>query len=392
MSQAEPDVQAPRVVASAVPDNVATVIDHYVARLGVEQRRLLTAAAICGAEFRASTIADVLGCDVASVESDCEELARDRRWLVARHLEQEDVSSSRPYAFSHALFRHVLYERTAPLARAQLHGAVGEALERERAAGVPVTATELAMHFERSQDRIRSLRYYAEAADAALLHLSPAECMASTERALALLEGATLRPQCAATELTLWALRGVASFHLLGVTDETRDAFQNAYGLLDRLPDHPMRGLLLHGLGYVHCLRTEFDQALSVAERAVALPASGDDPTVLLASYTIRGEVNMLRGRPREARTWLERGIPLLDTIEETSGRSFAADPGVTVLAMLGLQLLHLGLVDQGRARLREAHARAERLAQPTARMVAMWNETLFELRLDNVQRVASLA
>ncbi|HET7204438.1 MAG TPA: AAA family ATPase [Steroidobacteraceae bacterium] len=391
MSHPEPDVPASEVVVSAVPDNVATIIDHYVARLGVEQLQLLTAAAVCGAEFRVPTIAEVLDRDVALVESSCEELAREGTWLAARHSEQDGSRLSRPYAFSHALFRHVLYERTAPLARARLHGVVGEALERERATGVSVTAAELAMHFERSQDRLRSLRYYVEAADAALLHLSPAECMSLTERALSLLEGARSRQQFAETELTLWALRGVASFHLLGVTDATRDAFQNAYALLDRVPDHPMRGLLLHGLGYVHSLRTEFDQALAVAKRAVALAATSDDP-ILLASCTIQGEVNMLRGRPRAALGWLERGTSLLDALEETSGHSFAADPAVTVIAMLGLQLLHLGLVDQGRARVLEAHARANRLGQPTARMVALWYETLFELRLDNARRVAALA
>jgi hypothetical protein len=34
-----------------------------------------------------------------------------------------------------------------PAARAQLHSKVGAALERERAAGVPIAAAELAMHF-----------------------------------------------------------------------------------------------------------------------------------------------------------------------------------------------------------------------------------------------------
>jgi tetratricopeptide (TPR) repeat protein len=391
LSRAEPDVQASDVVASAVPDNVATVIDHYVARLGVEQRRLLTAAAICGAEFRVSTIADVLGGDAASVEGTCEELARERLWLAVRPTQVAGAGLHRPYAFSHALFRHVLYERTAPLARAQLHGAVGEALERERATGLPVTAAELAMHFERSPDRLRSLHYYVEAADAALQHLSPSACMAFTESALALLEGSTLRPQYTATELTLWALRGVSSFHLLGVNDETRDAFQHAYALLEQVPDHPMRGLLLHGLGFVHCLRAEYEEATPVLEQAVALSASSDDAVIQLAAYTIQGQVNLLRGRPRLARSWLERGLPLLESAEETSARSFA-DPAVTLLAMLGLQLLHLGLVNQGRARVLEAHARADRLGQPTARMVAMWYEALFELRVDNVQRVAALA
>ena len=99
-----------------------------------------------------------------------------------------------------------------------------------------------------------------------------------------------------------------------------------------------------------------------------------------------------MRGRPLAARTWLERGVSLLDNIEEISDRSFTADPAVTLISMLGLQLLHLGLVQQGRACVLEAHARADRLRQPTAQMVAMWNETLFELRLDNVQRVAALA
>ena len=99
MSQAEPDVQASRVVASAVPDNVATVIDHYVARLGVEQRRLLTAAAVCGAEFRVSTIAEVLGRDATLVESTCEELSRERLWLTARHSENDSSRSARPLSF-----------------------------------------------------------------------------------------------------------------------------------------------------------------------------------------------------------------------------------------------------------------------------------------------------
>ena len=392
MAQVESDVEAARVVASIVPDDVVNLIDHYAERLGPDQRQLLTAAAVCGAEFRIATIAEVLRRDAAAVEDTCEELARGRLWLAASQSKGDSSHLGRRYAFSHALFRHVLYERTGPLARAELHGAVGQALESERAAGVPVTAVELAMHFERSPDRLRSLDYYVEAAEAALLHLSPAACMSHTERALTLLEGATLRAQHAATELTLWTLRGVAAFHLLGVNDGTLDAFRQAYALLGRNPVHPMRGLLVHGLGFVHCLRAEYEQAASVAERAVALPESGDDAVIQLASCTIQGHVNMLRGRPRAARNWLERGIPLLRSVEDTSGRSFAADPAVTLLAMLSLQLLHLGRVDQGRARLVEAHARADQLGQPMARMVAMWFEMMFELRLDNVPRVAVLA
>jgi hypothetical protein len=68
------------------------------------------------------------------------------------------------------------------------------------------------------------------------------------------------------------------------------------------------------------------------------------------------------------------------------------ADPQVQVLGLLGIQLLHLGLVEQARARLQQAHGRSLSLGQPMARLVAIWCDALFEVRLGNTQRVAALA
>ena len=55
-------------------------------------------------------------------------------------------------------------------------------------------AGELALHFERGGEPMSALRYYAEAAEAALLHFSPAECMSLTERGLTLLDQAPQGP------------------------------------------------------------------------------------------------------------------------------------------------------------------------------------------------------
>ena len=44
----------------AVPENLANIIDHYVAKLANEQRALLSAAAVCGVEFRVSTVSEAL--------------------------------------------------------------------------------------------------------------------------------------------------------------------------------------------------------------------------------------------------------------------------------------------------------------------------------------------
>jgi predicted ATPase len=132
----------------------------------------LLAAAVCGVEFRARTVAYSVDRDAAAVDEKCGQLAHEQLWLVAPRSGGGSDATDLPYSFRHALVRQLLYERIGPLARAELHLKVGRALERERAAGVLVSAAELAMHFERGRESITALRYYAEAAQAALLHLA----------------------------------------------------------------------------------------------------------------------------------------------------------------------------------------------------------------------------
>ena len=374
----------------AVPENLAAVIDHYIARLGSEQRLLLSAAAVCGVEFRVGTVASALEQDALAVGLACEGLAREQLWLTAPRAVQGGNAPEQPYSFRHALFRQVLYERTSPTVRAQLHRKVGAALERERGAGAPGAAAELAMHYELGREPLTALRCYAEAAQAALARLAPAECVGLTERALVLLDQAVEGSERDALEMTLATLRGVAATHVAGVGAEAKSAFQRAYSRLPGVPEHPLRALLLHGFGFVLSQRAEYAEALAVAERAEALSSETNDPVLALTACSVRGHAYMLQGRPGTARTWLERGLLLLG--DSHSRGIFVADPEVALLGMLGIQLLHLGELEAARARLQQAHTRARELGQPFARMVAIWCDALCEVRLGDVARVATLA
>jgi hypothetical protein len=51
---------AVRLANVTVPENLTAIIDHYIARLGNEQRTVLSAAAVCGVEFRVSTVSHAL--------------------------------------------------------------------------------------------------------------------------------------------------------------------------------------------------------------------------------------------------------------------------------------------------------------------------------------------
>ena len=383
---------APQLAKIAVPENLAAIIDHYIAKLTGDQRMVLSAAAVCGIEFRIDTISGALERDAIWVGQICDELVREQLWLAARHSEVSRNSAAVPYSFRHALFRQVLYERTNPSVRSQLHRKVGATLERERAAGAQVAAAELAMHFELGREPMTALRYYAEAAEGALAHLSPAECIGLTERALTLLEQTPEGSDRNALEITLATLRGVSATHVHGISPEAKSAFQRAYSLLADIPDHPMRGQLLHGFGFVLSLQADYAGALAVAERAEALSSATNDPVLVLTTCIVRGEVDWLQGRPRAAGTWIERGLAAAEPLELAPVEIFAFDPQVTLLGLLGIRLLNSGLVEQARARLDRANARARLLGWPNTRLVALWFDALFEVRLGNAERVAALA
>jgi tetratricopeptide (TPR) repeat protein len=248
------------------------------------------------------------------------------------------------------------------------------------------------MHFELGREPMTALRYYAEAAEAALAHLSPAECIGLTERALTLLAQTPDGTDRNALEITLATLRGVSATHVHGISLEAKSAFQRAYSLLADIPDHPMRGRLLHGFGFVLSLRADYAEALAVAERAEALSSATNDPVLVLTTCIVRGQVDWLQGRPRAAGTWIERGLAAAELLELAPVEIFAFDPQVTLLGLLGIHQLNSGLVEQGRARLDRANARAGLLGWPNTRLVALWFDALFEVRLGNAERVAALA
>jgi DNA-binding winged helix-turn-helix (wHTH) protein/tetratricopeptide (TPR) repeat protein len=377
----------------AVPEHLTGIIDHYISRLTSEERAILDAAVVCGLEFRAQTVAAVLERDAADVAASCDALARAQLWLQAVH-DQGPGSTEQPgYRFRHALLRQVLYERIDGITRPQLHRRTAVALERDRAAGVPVALTELAMHCERGGEWMAAAHHYAQAAES-LLPVSLTEVRRLSERGLAHVGRIETSRERSSLELSLSVLSSIAAADLLGVgCDEAKAAVQRAFALLENEPYHRMRGPLLNQLGLTLCVRAEYEEAIEAMKHAEALGHSEQDPVPLLAAATVASHVELLRGRPRIGREWAERALATCDCLEEPTSDAMAiADPCVTALGLLGIHLLHLGLVEQARTRLEEARARAHACRQPVAEGVAIWFEGIFQERLGDVSRMAVLA
>ena len=382
---------AGQIAGMAVPENLAAIIDHYLDKLSSGHRDLLAVAAVCGIDFHADIVADVLESDVASVSGSCDALVREHLWLVPHRAQDGHEAADPAYSFKHALYHQIVYERTAAVARMQLHRKAGLALERHRAAGAPVTAAELAMHFDRGREPIAALHYYAEAAEAALLNFSPAEGMTLAERGLELIAQAPQSADRDALEMTLAILHGASAAHLLGVgADATKAAYERAHALLCALPHHRLRGVLLHGLALALFVRADYAEASALGHRCAGLAAERSDPVLLLGACTVHAQLDMLQGRPVEGREWAERGLGVIASLDVSREESYA--PQVTLLGLLAIHLLHLGLVDTARNTVRRARACADDWGQPMTQSIAMWWDALIEVRLGDDARVAGLA
>jgi hypothetical protein len=150
------------------------------------------------------------------------------------------------------------------------------------------------------------MRYYAEAAESALLHFSPTQTLSLTERAMALLPQVTPSPECAALEVTLATLRGAAAMQVMGFSSpEAKQAFERALALLDGVPQHPLRGLVLSVLGLAYQTRGELEEAaaLRVAAKRCGRRTRTGRRWSALASYTACWSVSA-GGRRSHAIGW----------------------------------------------------------------------------------------
>jgi DNA-binding winged helix-turn-helix (wHTH) protein/tetratricopeptide (TPR) repeat protein len=149
-----------------VPESIHQMIEKQVDRLRLEQQQVLEAASVAGVEFSATAVAAALDEDMVGVEDRCEALARRHQFLRPLAIaEWPDGTVTARYAFVHALYQSVLYNRVPGARRRLLHQRIGERSERAYRDRAGEIAAELAMHFEQARDYGRTVKYLRQAAE-----------------------------------------------------------------------------------------------------------------------------------------------------------------------------------------------------------------------------------
>jgi predicted ATPase len=360
-----------------IPEDVRRLIERQLERLPADLRRLLEVASVAGAEFAAAAVAAGASVGVGEVEAGLGELARREQLVRAAGTEEwPDGTVSARFAFRHALYREVAYDRISPSRRAELHRTVGAREETGYGPRAQEIAAELAMHFERGRESARAVSYLQQASAAAARRGAYSEALMHLQRALALLK--TVPPARARDEQEV-ALR-IALGGLLMATGGwgaagVQEAYARARELCGRLGDTPQLFPALWGPWLYYWGRGELASARELADRLLGLAQGASDGDLLLQAHHAQWATAFALGEPAAADAHAARGIALYEAerhgrLAETYG---GHDAGACARWFRGCALALLGRVDEAVRVGDEAIALARKLEHPFSLGLALF-------------------
>ena len=382
LSQHEPGDAAdqPRLAAraedlAAVPESLRQLIDRQLTRLTPEECRVLEVASVAGGEFSTTVVASAVEETAERVEELCEGLARRDQFVRARATELlADGTVSGRYAFRHALYQQVLYERVAPARRVRLHRGIGECEERAYGARARDRAAQLAMHFERGQDHARAIEYLTQAADNAMRRQGPHEAVGLLARSLTLLGTFADSPDRARHELALLVTLGVPLLMTKGyAAEDVERTYARARELCRQVGDSPQFLPALAGLFRFYIVRAEFQTARALGEQILGFARRTGDPLIFLVAHSLMGVLFLSLGELDAARAHLENGIALYDPRRHRFMASvYGDDPGVTCHCFAAMCRWLLGYPDRALSHVQTALTMARDMGSPYCETFAL--------------------
>ena len=215
---------------ACVPTGVRHVVSARLARLEERTRDLLTLAAVAGSEFElalAQRVSEHASDDVLDAIEEA---------IAARILEEVPGEPGR-LRFVHALIHEAITADIAPMRRARLHRAVGEALEEIFAGQPEPPAISLAHHFRQAADfgtAVPAVRWAIRAGDMTMRQGAYEEAAVHYEHAVSRLGPVGLEP---GPRFDLLLALGRARHLGLGDYLRAREAFQAAAAVARELGD-----------------------------------------------------------------------------------------------------------------------------------------------------------
>jgi DNA-binding winged helix-turn-helix (wHTH) protein/tetratricopeptide (TPR) repeat protein len=384
-----------------VPDDVRLMIETELQRLAPADRDLLEAASVAGNEIAAAMLAAALGCEIGVAERRCETLARAQQFLqVAGRIQWPDGSVARRYAFTHELHRQVVYEEIPPARCAALHRRVGDALEAAHGERAAEIAPQLAMHFQRSGDPPRALRYLVAAGVRARERFGPREAIGYLERALGLLPLLPDRNEQRRWEIQVRLALGRALGDIAFAAPAVRENYERVTELGADLGSAPELFEALYARWYLHAVRAERDQTLALAQELADLARRTGTTADGVTADSVLVRTAVYDGRFSDARRHMQSLLARWPEVHDAAAPvGYGADPVLAATTHSAVALWYLGDLEGARTAGRTALDRARKSGNPFVLSAIGTQAALLELLFRNgaeggkfAAEVASLA
>jgi DNA-binding winged helix-turn-helix (wHTH) protein/predicted ATPase len=355
-------------LAQGVPESLRQMLVQQLARLSMEEQRVLEAASVAGVEFSAAAVAVGLELDVVEAETRCEGLARQQQWLRAIGSDTwPDGTVAGRYAFIHALYQHVVWQRVTAARHIHLHRRIGASKEGAYGPRAGEIAAELAVHFEHGRDYGRAVQYLQQAAETAGQRYAHREAIEYLGRALALLKAMPETPPLIRQELAVQLALGPALMVTRGfAAPEVVNTYARARQLCEQLGDGQQLFPAVFGLWRSAHVRAQLPTARALGEQLLRLANGQGDPALLVEAHGALGQTLCIQGELTSAREHLHQVVALYEPQQHTAmAFRFGYDPGVYARAVEGWVLWLLGYPEQALRRSRDALTLAREQSHP---------------------------
>lgn len=368
-----------------VPATVQALLAARIDRLPPEDKRLLQTAAVIGTEVPWPLLQAIA--DTAD-----EALYRSLAQLqAAEFLYETSLFPERAYTFKHALTHEVAYGGLLQERRHVLHARIVEALETLAGDRLAEQVDRLAHHTLRGEMWDKALMYLQQAGERAIARSAYREAVGYCEQALRALphlpETRTTREQAVDLRLVLRS----ALLQQSGDLGRVLALLREAEALATALDDPRRLGRVSRFLARHFHFRGAYEQAMTAAQRALALAPAGGDAVLHALTNQSLGFIYQAQGDYRQAIDCFEQTMTFLDGARRRERFGQLIFPAVLTPACLAVCYAELGTFAVGRALAAEGLRIAEAVDHPPSLMTALWGLGGLALRQGDVPRALPL-
>jgi predicted ATPase len=272
------------------------------------------------------------------------------------------------YAFRHALYQEVVYERISSGRLVRLHYQLGIRKEAAYGRRVAEIAAELAVHFIRGRDPQLAIRHLLMAGENALQRSAHQEAIVHLTTGLELLDAIPDIPGRIEQELAFRIHLGPVLLAARGFgAPEVGHNYTRAYELSQQIEDSPEHFPALWGLWQFYNDQAGLDTALDLGQQLLEVSQYTEATDLRLQAYHALETTLFWRGDFPAAPNHFQQAQALYDLQQHRfhAFRYGGHDPGVCCHAFMSVALWICGYPDQAQQRSRESLLLAQSVAHP---------------------------